>query len=58
MMANYMLLKERKMASNDRRKVCFRLEDRQRHRGMRKFKAQMANMVWLKFKKLIGEGNG
>lgn len=37
MMPGYMLKKKKEITSNDRRKVCFRLEDRQRHGGMRKF---------------------
>ena len=40
------------------RDACFRLKDTQRHRDMKKFKTQMANMVWLKFKIRVGQGNG
>ena len=35
MMPGYILKKKKEITSNDRRKACFRLEDRQRHGGTR-----------------------
>lgn len=37
MMSGYMLKNKKEIKSNDRRKVYFRLEDRQRHGGTREF---------------------
>lgn len=39
-MPNYMLKERKRMSTNDRKKVCFRLECRQRHRRTRKFKTK------------------
>lgn len=45
MVPGYVLKERKEMINNDRRKVCFRLEDRQRHGGMKKFKTFEAVMV-------------
>lgn len=38
MLPGYMLKERKEVTSNDRKKVCFRLEDRQRHRDVRSLK--------------------
>ena len=58
MIPGYVLKERKEMANNDRRKRCFRLQDRQRHVGLKKFETLKANVVWWKLKILVGEDNG